>query len=136
MFINNVDGNIDIAAIEKNLDQVQEPTDEEIEDLLANNYMEANKLEFHNYGFATKMESATYFKSENLFLGFGKKLWKQLKKLLCAILTDDSTVGEIIKAVIDALKEILPGGKIVALIIEKIVKYILGKGGIGKFCAA
>lgn len=134
MFINEK-GSIDIASIEKNLPNVDLPTDEEIENMLAENYRDAHAGEAMELGFTTVPASTMLFKSSGILPDIGKKLWKKLKKLICAVLDDSSTMSEIIKAVVDALKEILPGGKIVAWLIEKIVKYILGSGGIGKFCA-
>jgi|GEM_PF-3042539 len=134
MFINDKESP-DVALIEKNLASVTMPTEEEIERILAENYADAHAAEIAEYGIMPMPESAMLFHPEGILPGMGKKLWKKLKRLVCAVLNNDSVMSEIIKAVIDALEKILPGGRIIGWLIEKVVKYILGSGGIGRFCA-
>ena len=128
---------IDIDVLKKELkndpDMAAAASQEEIENELGSYYNQAFALEAKAYGFNTmSLETADAL---NFSLrGTGKKILEKIKKFVCSILSGESTINEIIDAVLDALASIIPGGIIIKSLVKKLLKFILDKG-ITKFCS-
>lgn len=61
-------------------------------------------------------------------------LLRKIKKFVCSKIDENSTTEEIIDAILQALASIIPGGIIIKLLVEKLVKFILTQG-ITNFCS-
>ncbi|WP_430612579.1 hypothetical protein [Flavobacterium sp. JP2137] len=54
--------------------------------------------------------------------------WRKLKEAFCEILKGDDILGHIIEWVIEAILTVIGGGKFIATLVKKIVKYFMGIG--------
>lgn len=98
---------------------------------------EAKNTLIEYYNTASEITNDHYFpKSQhaNKLGFFGRlKLWRNLKKGICAMLEEGSTVEDLINAVLEVLSKIIPGGILIQYLAEKLVKYFL-KRGYEKIC--
>ena len=58
----------------------------------------------------------------------GKRLLGRLYDYICKKLTANSSKDEIIEIILEALTALLPGGKIIKRIVERIIKFIINSG--------
>lgn len=112
-----------------NIDRVPVLSEEEIENELESYFQQANQLQMRSLGMddAQSEQFAAMYTTAGIS-GWGKKVWKKIKKILCAVLNEGSTAAEIIKAVLEAIIGVIPGGIIIKKIVEKIVAYVLSLG--------
>ncbi len=58
----------------------------------------------------------------------GNNLWEQIRSYTCKVLHRDSNSSEIIKAILDAIIMIIPGGIIIKILVKVVVKFFLDNG--------
>lgn len=104
-----------------------DPSEDEIEEGLGQNYLEAaNAVTPVYYEFATNFIAS---RETNYSIHFGgRNIWQRLKAFLCKVLNATSTAGDIIDAVVEFLLSIIPGGIVFKAIVKKIIKYFLNRG--------
>jgi hypothetical protein len=132
MFITNEQGQVLPADelkrdIVDNIDRIARPDTATLEAELENYY--ALALNKH-----TKELSLTIASMPSL-AGKGGGILNKIKKFVCSIIGDKSTTGEVADAVLQAITSIIPGGIIIKVVVEKIVKLIVSQG-VGAFCNA
>lgn len=124
----------DVKAELQNLNDVPTPSLEEVQSALGDYYNKALQIQGANLRFAAELKPIDALAPEGAFLGgIGDKILDEIKKIICAILDDGSTPGQILDAVLSALSGIIPGGIFIETIAKTLVKYLLSTG-IGAFC--
>lgn len=133
-FINQNNELAEAAALTANLqlESIDMPRQEELEEELGAYYINSLKTESILTSFVSPGEMKGLIGGFNP-LAIGKKILQQVRKAICAVLNEGSTASEIAEAVLQVLTGIIPGGPIIKLVAQKVVKFILGKG-IGTFC--
>lgn len=116
--------NMDTVKAElSDLDTMSTPTLEEAQSALRDYYRQALALEGNKYQFS----------AEFAMPGFLGNIFDKIKKIICGVLNDSSTEGEIIDAVLAALSAVIPGAILISALAKIVIKYILSTG-ITAFC--
>ncbi len=108
----------------KDLSNVPLVSEEQLNLELKDGYEKAHSLEMASMGTM----------SAGLFGVSIPDILKKVKKFICSIINENSTLEEIVDAVLQALSSIIPGGILLKPLIKKLVKFIFEKG-VGAFCA-
>jgi hypothetical protein len=122
---------IDMAAFKKNLtnlDDVKEPTQEELEEELGDYYDKALHKDASSKNYLISYNSMAIQTTAELFRINGRGIFAAIRKGVCAIINALSTIDEIIEAVIKVVVSLIPGGIIVERVIQLVVKFFLKKG--------
>lgn len=119
------------AAILEDLNNQEVPTEDEIQTDLGNYYLETITQDAGAMGVSTAL--SVNIESIDI-LGFGRKLWDQVKDYICPVITDQDTQDTVLDWLLKALSAIIPGAILVDWLVKKLLKFILHKG-IGNLCA-
>jgi hypothetical protein len=71
--------------------------------------------------------------SDISFAGIGSSILQKVKGVICNVVGPNSSSGDIVDAVLDALVTILPGGFLLKPLAKKLAKFVLSTG-INAFC--
>lgn len=122
---------IDVDALKqslKNLDDVSEPTQEELEQELGDYYDTTLTVDAASRNYVVKYNNANLMATANLFSVNGNSIFTRIRQAVCAAINALSSVDEIIDAILNAIASIIPGGVIIEWIIKRLVKFFLNKG--------
>lgn len=110
----------------KDLEDVPEYSQEQIESLLELNYISAKVITGpeSSYKDAAMVRAAAFTVEAFRFPG---NIFQRIREFVCRVLLPGSTVNEIIEAILDALSNIM-FGIIFKWIVKPLVKFILRKG--------
>ncbi|QYJ68615.1 hypothetical protein [Flavobacterium litorale] len=99
----------------------------EIEELLADNYYKAaNAVSSLYYEVPEKM--ATERSKSFSIIKAGKNLWRRLRAFLCKVLNAGSSAQEVLEKIIEFLAPYLPGGIIFKKAVKAILRFFLKRG--------
>lgn len=132
---------IDVEELKKELAEDQSKSD-------WNEKIDEHRLEqelAEMYLVAANITAADFYRSEKLAefastraLAFspklaGRNIFRGIKKIICEVLNEGSTFGEIVDAVLDALSNFFPGGIIIKKLVKKVIRFIINLG-LGNYC--
>jgi hypothetical protein len=104
------------------VDNAEDVSDTELERELESLYIESNGALFASNH--DKMSMEAFF----LRPGLGKKIWLQIKKVLCAGLNEDATREAILTAILGALATVMPLGAIALRVVTWILRRFIRRG--------
>lgn len=124
---------IDELVSEVQNDQTHAPTKDALEKELAAFYLQHQTSQFASFNLEDSTVSSIMAAATPHKLLIGGGIWEKIRAFICKVLKPNSTIEEIIQAVLDTLADIIPGANLIKALVRKIVKYILSIG-IPKLC--
>lgn len=127
---------IDVQSLKAELANFTEAellSQDEMEAELSTYYMSALNDDCNMYGVASP--ALTAMAADDFSVRrIGRGILRRIKEFICKVLGEDATVDQIIDAILNALATIIPGGRIIAFLVKKLIRFVIDLG-IGKFCA-
>ncbi len=113
------------ASLSGGITQSDIPEKKAVEEQLEANYQQALAAQTKNFGIND---------APAMFMGgFGKKILKEVKKVVCSKVDENTGSDQILELVVGALTTIIPGGLLMKPVVNMVTKLIVGQG-ISTFC--
>lgn len=119
--------------IKSSLDSEEGLSEKEMATAMDDYYLQALALDSRSYGLVTQEGSMLETVSLR-FPSIGGVLGR-IRSTICAVLQPNDSLDTIIDVILEAVKNIIPGGIIISFFVKKLAKFILNMG-IGSFCRA
>jgi hypothetical protein len=111
------------------LSSTPEVTDEDIENALENNYIQAHQMITEISEGSDAEEEKALFRGR----GNGRKIWRKIKEFICSHIDEQSEQEVILDIILAALAMVMPLGAIALKIATWILKKFIERG-VGQMC--